>query len=235
MREPLSDRVLGVIATMLILGVIQGLLWLIKYIIDTPKRKEQEKLLAMSKQVSPDGKKFCFRCKKFTDDEIDGGVISCEVCGWQRRIMNTEHKIEAVHNPRGIAGWLLIPAIGLIFAPIISIRNNYIAMGAIKESYPELFIDIRFWVALLIDLAFIIATICVATFFFQKKRFVPQAFIGLMLATIIATIIGKALFIPIVKIFNFENFQSVVSICVNSAIWIPYFLISKRVKNTFIQ
>ena len=67
---------------------ITGLIWLTRYIIAAPKRKERKRLLAENLRISPDGKKMCIYCKKFTDDQVDKNNFFCIECGRQRGIVD---------------------------------------------------------------------------------------------------------------------------------------------------
>ena len=84
MRQSLLGRLTGIIVITTIVFVTSGLVWLVRYIIEAPKRKERENLLAEGRKVSADGKKMCVYCKKFTGDEINKGDIFCIECGRQR-------------------------------------------------------------------------------------------------------------------------------------------------------
>jgi len=132
--------------------------------------------------------------------------------------------------PRGIAGWLIIPAIGLILSPVKSIVMLIMGISAIQSLTPELIGDMRFWLLCLIDVAMIIAAIVVAIFFFKGLRIAIRAIIILMIASIVATIIEAFLNISMFGEADFETIKPIIHTCVFGAIWIPYFLKSKEQK-----
>jgi hypothetical protein len=87
MRQSAVGRAVGMVAISIFVAIIVGLVQLIRYVIATPKRKECKRLLEESMRISPDNKKMCIYCKKFTDDEVDKGVVFCIECGRQRGVI----------------------------------------------------------------------------------------------------------------------------------------------------
>jgi hypothetical protein len=77
-----------IVGGLILVAVVFSLLWLIKYTRgEKSRRKERQRLLTESKQVSPDGKIYCIFCKKFTDTETDKNSPFCNICGRQRGLM----------------------------------------------------------------------------------------------------------------------------------------------------
>ena len=140
-----------------------------------------------------------------------------------------------VEAPSGIGGWLIIPAIGLVWAPIMSAMNLVLSITLLKMVDPEMANDSRLWIIWLIDVAIIAATVSVAWAFFSHRRVAVKAIILLMVAIIAASVVQLLLNARVSGADTFDNATSVVRPCVFSAIWIPYFLKSRRVKNTFIK
>ena len=137
--------------------------------------------------------------------------------------------------PKGIGGWLIILAIGLVLGPIKAVVSLIMGISMIQNFAPELLSDARIWITGVIDVAMIIAAIIVAILFFKKRRFVVVAIISLMAASIMASIIQLLLGISIFGEASSDDINPVLHAFVFAAIWIPYFLKSKRVKNTFIS
>lgn len=142
---------------------------------------------------------------------------------------------ETKPEPKGIAGWLLIPAIGLVLGPINSTIMLFMGLSAIQSFAPELTRDPLLWFSGLIDVAMIIATIVVAVVFFQKRRIAVGAIILLMAAAIFANLVQALLNVAMFEEVDADTVKPVIQACVFAAIWIPYFLKSKRVKNTFVE
>ena len=137
--------------------------------------------------------------------------------------------------PKGIGGWLIIPAIGLVLGPIKAVGSLFLGIGMIQSFAPELLSDVRLWVSGIIDVAMIIAAIIVAILFFRERRIAVVAIISLMAASIVASVIQLFLSIAMFGEASSDNINPVLHACVFAAIWVPYFVKSKRVKNTFVN
>lgn len=147
----------------------------------------------------------------------------------------TESSENKKSPPKGIAGWLIIPAIGLVLGPIKGATIFFIGINITKSAMPELMSDFRFWIIMIIDVVMIIAGISVAVFFFKKRRFAVRAIIGFMIASIVANFVQVILNISLFKEVDVEIIKPVIHACIFGAIWIPYFIRSVRVKNTFTE
>ncbi len=148
-----------------------------------------------------------------------------------------------------IGGWLILVAIGLIFTPI------RLLVVIVKDLLPVLSGDTWsrlttpgtesyhvLWAPLLIfeivgNCLFVLFPIIVAIFFFQKRTFVPRLIIVLLLTNLIFVTIDyfAADLIPfIAKQEDMGSLIELLRVFIASLIWVPYFLISKRVKGTFV-
>jgi hypothetical protein len=147
-----------------------------------------------------------------------------------------------------IGGWLILVAIGLIFTPIrllvVVIKDLLPALSADTwsrlttpgtESYHPL------WAPLLLfevigNCLFILFPIIIAIFFFQKRRFVPKLVIILLLSNLVFVAIDyfAADLIPFVAAQeDLGSLAELIRVFLACAVWVPYFLVSKRVKETF--
>jgi hypothetical protein len=164
--------------------------------------------------------------------------------------MNTSSLDSMAHEPRGIGGWLIIIAIGLFiwpprllllfyktFLPIF--QNNYweALTTAGTESYHEL------WAPLIIiemcgNAVFFVFSIVLIALFFRKSPLFPRLYIT-CLAMNVVFVAGDFFFsnlIPAVAAENnAESVKELIRSIVSAAVWIPYMLVSERVKNTFIK
>jgi hypothetical protein len=157
----------------------------------------------------------------------------------------------ADHGPVGIGGWLLLPALGLIASPLL------MAFGFYRDLLPALMPDVwnsltdprsaaynSLWGPLivyevLINVALFVFTVWLLWQFFSKSQRAPKLFV-IWLAAIAGTQIIDYLLssqIPMVadKAVDAADVKGLVRSIVNAAIWIPYFIRSERVKNTFIE
>lgn len=133
----------------------------------------------------------------------------------------------------GIYGWLLIPAIGLILSPI---KSSFLLVWSFKQlqlNAPELLDNLLVWSLFVIDIFMIVFTLIVAVLFFSKKHIAVSAIISLMSLSIVFTFVQSVINIQLFQEFDYSFVQPVMHALVYALIWIPYFLKSKRVKNTF--
>ena len=156
-----------------------------------------------------------------------------------------------IKGPMGINGWLLLPALGLIGTPFV------IAFGFYKDLLPVLTSNVwnavtgpnsaaynALWgpfiiYAVLVNIALFILTLWLSWIFFTKSRRAPKLFI-IWLAALAGAQLLDHLFtsqIPALadRPFDPADVTDLVRSIVSAAIWIPYFLRSERVKNTFIE
>jgi len=136
---------------------------------------------------------------------------------------------------RGISGWLIIPAINFVFAPIKATITFFMGISMIQSFVPELTSDPRLWLSGSIDILMIIAIIIVAFLFFKKRRSAIKFIIWLMVASILVSLIQAFLHASMFNEMDDKTIGSFIHASVIGAIWIPYFIKSKRVKNTFTE
>jgi hypothetical protein len=156
---------------------------------------------------------------------------------------NEERKLE------GIGGWLILVAIGIIGTPIRQIILMMI--------YPEMF-STGVWEALttqgseaydplwatilvgeiLINSGMLLAWLYMVYLFFYKKVVFPKWYIGLAvfsLAFIIADAFAVKLVMPSEAVFDPDTIKELMRSLFMVVVWVPYMLISKRVKATFVN
>ena len=147
--------------------------------------------------------------------------------------MTTENQTEEIEEkpvPSGIGGWLILPAIGLVLAPILWTLGLIVMAFAIPE-YP-IIIPLNMVLGILL-LGLLIWT---AIQFFRKKKNAPK----LMIACLIAKPAMTAILFAVATILKDYEFAAdyrgeLVQVLIISAIWGRYFNVSKRVKATFIN
>lgn len=159
-----------------------------------------------------------------------------------------EPVVDTSASPSGLGGWLVLWAIILVISlPVILYQfSDYSTMFRL-DSW-NLLTDVSsdsfkpFWAPILYtELILHIANfvlICTAIIaFFSKKIFVPRLMIIILLYEILFQITDIT-FLFAFDLFDsgpdVKSFSSLVDSIVNAAIWIPYFIKSKRVRNTFV-
>ena len=145
----------------------------------------------------------------------------------------------SVDRPPKIEGWLFFPAVGLVLSPIAfvvsivgEVRGGFLQEIAETElAYPG------FRTAIVVDtsLRFLIFVFCafVAFRFFKGHATTPRLMIMLSLAALSLEILSCVWLTSIYKELDAEGVLATTRATLSSAIWVPYFLFSKRVKATF--
>ena len=140
---------------------------------------------------------------------------------------------ESPFAPQQIGGWLVLPAIGLILGGILSVVGVFVSLG-LASDLPSRYQGILA-LNLLFDVGIAAFLIYAAIRFFGKRRNAPATVIALMTAAVLVN--GLLLAINLAadaEPFAIESGKAMVRGMIGAAIWIPYFLVSKRVKSTFV-
>ena len=150
----------------------------------------------------------------------------------------------ALHGPEGIGGWLVLPIVGLLLMPV----HGVIQLG----QYMELVANVQFLtgpqgtlvvlqIAANLAFAFVLPAYLLYLLFNKKREF-PRTYAvwaGINLAFLIADLIAaKILFgqaMAHAEVSGDGTMQAGLRVIVMMAIWVPYILNSRRVRNTFVQ
>lgn len=158
---------------------------------------------------------------------------------------NEEHNNEQLN---GISGWLIIVAIGIILSPIFIIVSLFPLYSEIFNNgsweilttpgtaeYSPLWAPILI-TEIAVNIGLVLLWIYIAIIFFFKKSTFPNIYIGALLFSIVFIVIDAyavKLVIPNEPVFDADTTNALINSFIHAAIWIPYILISKRVKATF--
>lgn len=139
---------------------------------------------------------------------------------------------ELPRRRRRIGGWLVLPAIGIVVAPVY-LLDDVIDMfrgpiWAEWTTFPSI-VRTRFTTMLGFDVALLVSSILLGVMFFQRRRGTPAFFIAVLLAPLAWQVFDSALFWG--DVMGLRLGPDVIS----AAIWVPYFALSKRVKETFFR
>jgi hypothetical protein len=152
--------------------------------------------------------------------------------------------------PKGIGGWLILPLLALILSPLIKIYMIYEDLWPIFSSdywedltSPTSELYHPLWTRVLIfevagNLTIFLLGLAALVSFLKKSRKAPRLVI-LWLLLALAFVAADSYFRSYIPgavqeydtIFSSELWRAAIP----AAIWIPYFLISKRVKATFVK
>jgi hypothetical protein len=157
-------------------------------------------------------------------------------------------------GPSGLGGWLALPIIGLILTALLAGTtligdvfpafqpNTWTALTSPgSPAYHAL------WGPLIVfDAAagsvMLVAPIFLLVLLFQKKLMLPRLMIYFYLFTLVAVAVDSAGTVAIAGAFpelmsqvKTDAIGGIARGALGAAIWIPYFLYSKRVRNTFVN
>lgn len=118
---------------------------------------------------------------------------------------------------KGIKGWLILPVIHMFYYIVVYLYD--------LSEYPWGLDGNILWELVLIDVIGIALVIVTLTLAFKEKRPAKNFFIV------------SYIFVIVVNIFTFmiTSDESLLSGSFGAIIWIWYFSVSKRVKNTFVK
>jgi len=87
---------------------------------------------------------------------------------------------------------------------------------------------------LLANISLLVVRVYLVALFFQKRRQFPRWFIVAMVAGLIVTVVDHAA-VLLVGIQSTKGDTTIIRALVGCAIWIPYMMVSRRVKATFVR
>jgi len=150
----------------------------------------------------------------------------------------------------GLGGWLILVQIGIFLTLIMTIVNVFVNILPVYEHETwtalissESVVYHEMWAPVVIfetvyNIALIAYVIYLITQFYGKKRTVPALMILLYVGGFVVGLIDYILLqqIPFAREMEGEStlkalFRSFLACC----IWVPYFIRSRRVKNTFVR
>ncbi|HEU5397424.1 MAG TPA: DUF3857 domain-containing protein [Verrucomicrobiae bacterium] len=152
-------------------------------------------------------------------------------------------------NLNGLGGWLILVGLGLIISPI----RILIQVGRASQnfslwrwhgltqpggvSYNPLWAPLLTF-ELLGQITLIIVALMLLVLFFQRRRVFPRWFIALQLLNALF-VLGDMVGVHFLGISSAATMairtRNIASVLVGCSIWIPYMLVSQRVKATFVR
>jgi hypothetical protein len=158
--------------------------------------------------------------------------------------------VEETKSYEGIRGWLILSLIGLFISPIrmsISVFRDLVPIFTEGHwnvlTTPGSSAYHPLWAPLIItecagNAVFVIFSIVLLVFFFRKSRLLPNLIISYLILNLVfvAGDFFIADMIPAVaEQSNSQAAKELARAIIGAVIWIPYFFVSKRVKQTFVR
>lgn len=158
---------------------------------------------------------------------------------------HSEMPVPGKPEPSGIGGWLILPTLGLCLSPFIlafALFQTFQVLGTpgyerltnpASPGYnllykPFLFSEMAAKVALIIFI--VVTAIC----FFRQHRLAPRLMIAFYIASFLILAVDDALASWLLGVaVDKDSMKEIGRSVFTMVIWVPYFLVSKRVANTF--
>lgn len=158
---------------------------------------------------------------------------------------------KSIDGPKGLGGWLILPALGLIILPIrllMIFYNDFLPI--FQEGYWQVLTTPgsgayhHLWGPYIIfeiigNAIFLIFGIFLLYLFFSKSFRFPKLIIIFYVANLVFVVadffMGDMIPAVAAEKNDPEVIKEVARSIVGVLIWVPYFLVSKRVKNTFVK
>lgn len=159
------------------------------------------------------------------------GAVAADEPGMGRPAFTTDIGL------KGIGGWLIVHAIGLAIAPFVCLAGVVSDLRILNGAAYQAGLQAKPTVALLVlfeastNVIMFLALIALNVLFYRKRRSFPRWIITFFVAAFAVTLcdhVWAAHFLP-------TTWAAVLQRFVAAAIWIPYFLQSRRVEQTFVN
>lgn len=151
---------------------------------------------------------------------------------------------------KGLGGWLILVGIGVVLAPIrllVAFIPVYAPIleegvwGALTTPGSPAYHPL--WGPLLMgeigyNLAMVAASVYMIYLFFTKHFLFPKVFIAICVASLVFIPLDAwivTMIFPTEPMFDPETTMEFIRVVIASLIWIPYMLVSERVKLTFVE
>ena len=145
----------------------------------------------------------------------------------------------------GIGGWLSLLSIGLIITPIIFFFNFFISEDFFsptvwslwKSGYPGMTLLILF--EIIFNSFLFVTSIFILILFFKKRTIAPRVIVIFMIVNtlfiLFDTVIASEFFTDLNSEVDIsDSYSDLAKVIIRAVIWVPYLLLSKRVKETFV-
>jgi Protein of unknown function (DUF2569) len=138
-------------------------------------------------------------------------------------------------GPKGIGGWLILPAVGTVASPFVMAYSAF-QSGSAWNSSPSTDITIFIAMETLFNLGLMVAWTVAVFQLFNHKRSYPKSFVALFAILLVGTLLDAYIATTIFDLsLDSSDVRGMVRTGLGLAIWGPYMFNSKRVRNTFVE
>ncbi len=182
---------------------------------------------------------------------IDEGNVVCARCRSALPVQPGVAGTDSVDVPafkpfddlKGIGGWLILPAIGLAVSPFVMLYNIFgVDLPVLVDSKYSVFLSNHpgfsglLTFEIIVNSAFLAGLIALNFFLYSKNRFFPKFMIAYLAAQFFLLLIDHLATVALLP--SGDSSKGTIAIfraLVGAVVWIPYFLNSQRVEQTFVN
>jgi hypothetical protein len=157
-------------------------------------------------------------------------------------------QVEGVQDgPKGLGGWLILPMLGLVLSPLRMGIQFFTDLAPVfnAETWRQLndaslpghqpMLPTLIVIEMIVNVAMFAFTLALVWFFFRKSRQTPRLYIIWLVLLVVIQVVDTALVSSLGLPVDKDSMRDLIRSVITAGVWIPYFLVSKRVKNTFIE
>ena len=156
----------------------------------------------------------------------------------------------AATQKKRLGGWLILVGLGVVFSPFRLLMNTLPAYEPLLQSdiwdaltNPDSAAYHPLWGPLLIgeitfNVGLFLASLYLIYLFFTRHWLFPSFYIGIVLSSLVfipADAWLVSIVLPQEPMFDPDTTKEFVRTLIGALIWIPYMLMSQRVKETFVK
>lgn len=134
---------------------------------------------------------------------------------------------------KGFSGWLVLPAFGTCVSPLIIMSSVYDEYQALMDLISTRFVWLGV-VSVALCVIHLVISLAALYFMIKKDRRYPMTYVAMMLFAVLYSLL-MVVWVSSYNIDTSEIAKGMARAIGISSVWVPYMLVSKRVKNTFIN
>jgi hypothetical protein len=179
-------------------------------------------------------------CAQCATDLPDGAAI-CVRCGAAVETPSSAAYVPSFSMGKdleGLGGWLILVAIGLALSPLSCVHGMIVDLRVLYGSSYQIHLSAHPGLAALVlyeaatNTIFLVAIVALNLLFYLKKKAFPFWMISYLACHLVLILFDH---IAALRFYPHSSPTSLLESLVGTAIWIPYYLRSERVKATFTR
>lgn len=149
-------------------------------------------------------------------------------------------------GPVGLGGWLILVGFGVCMTPLRLSAEVAQVFGPVLrdggwrmlfDGERELMLRLLVWFELIANAILIVGSVVMICLFFMRSHWFPRVFIGFIAASFAVLVLDIVLAGQVTSLdggFQAEDARGLTRALIYAGVWVPYMLVSKRVRNTFV-